>query len=192
MVELVLHANSDYSVSSVPSPLPKPTKIHYYTIRPHAFFPGPIRPAPQFENESNCETDKSDCFADDNTVATLFEIESLRKLKEILLSFRVLSGLSTNYEKTAIMRIGNLEGPVPEEIMALGFTITNNIKLLGFYISNEGNMLDSNFIPIYQKISSIIRNWDRFYLSLHGKITVYKTLLLPQFKLYRNNFNAHG
>ena len=110
----------------------------------------------------------------------MFEIESLRRLKEILLSFRVLSGLSTNYEKTAIMRIGNLEGPVPEEIMALGFTITNNIKLLGFHISNEGNMLDSNFIPIYQKISSIIRFWDRFYLSLHGKITVYKTLLLPQ------------
>ena len=41
-------------------------------------------------------------------------------------------------------------------------------------------MLDSNFIPIYQKISSIIRFWDHFYLSLHGKITVYKTLLLPQ------------
>ena len=27
---------------------------------------------------------------------------------------------------------------------------------------------------------SIIRYWDRFYLSLQGKITVYKTLLLPQ------------
>ena len=110
----------------------------------------------------------------------MFEIESLRRLKEILLSFRLISGLSTNYEKTAIMRIGNLEGEVPEEIMALGFTVTNNIKLLGFHISNEGNMLDSNFIPIYQKISSIIRFWDRFYLSLHSKITVYKTLLLPQ------------
>ena len=110
----------------------------------------------------------------------MFEIESLRRLKEILLSFRLISGLSTKYEKTAIMRIGNLEGPVPEEIMALGFTVTNNIELLGFHISNEGNMLDSNFIPIYQKISSIIRFWDCFYLSLHGKITVYKTLLLPQ------------
>ena len=66
----------------------------------------------------------------------MFEIESLRRLKEILLSFRLISGLSTNYEKTAIMRIGNLEGPVPEEIMALGFTVTNNIELLGFHISN--------------------------------------------------------
>ena len=69
------------------------------SIRPRAFLPGPIRPAPLFENESNRETEKSDCFADDNTVATMFEIESLRRLKEILLSFRLISGLSTNYKK---------------------------------------------------------------------------------------------
>ena len=140
------------------------------SIRPRAFLPGPIRLEPQFENESNRETDKSDCFADDNTVATMFEIESLKRLKKIVLSFRELSGLSTNYEKTAIMRIGNLEGLVPEEILALGFTVTNTIKLLGFHISNEENTLDSNFLPIQQKISNIIRFWDRFYLSLHGKI----------------------
>ena len=132
------------------------------------------------ENESNCETDKSDCFADDNTVATLFEFASLHRLKEILLSFRTLSGLSTNYEKTAIMRIGNLEGPVPEEITNLGFSITNTIKLLGFSVTNGENSLDGNFEPIKQKISSITRFWDRFYLSLPGKITVYNTLLLPQ------------
>ena len=28
------------------------------SIRPRAFLPGPIRPAPQFKNESNRETDK--------------------------------------------------------------------------------------------------------------------------------------
>ena len=72
-----------------------------------------------------------------------------------MLSFRELSGLSTNYEKTAIMRIGNLEGLVPEEILAPGFTVTNTIKLLGFHISNEENTLDSNFLPIQQKISNI-------------------------------------
>ena len=142
-------------------------KIELYlqikSIRPRAFLPGPIIPEPQFENESNRERDKSDCFADDNTVATMFEIESLKRLKNILLSFREISGLSTNYKKTAIMRIGNLEGPVPKEILAQGFNITNNIKLLGFHISNKENMLDSNFLPIHQKICSIIRFWDHFY-----------------------------
>ena len=40
--------------------------------------------------------------------------------------------------------------------------------------------MDINFAPIKGKIQSIIRFWERFYLSLPGKITVYKTLLLPQ------------
>ena len=40
--------------------------------------------------------------------------------------------------------------------------------------------MDINFTPIKGKIQSIIRFWERFYLSLQGKITVYKTLLLPQ------------
>ena len=150
------------------------------SIRPRFLLPGPIKPSKLFKNESNRETDKSDCFADDNTVATLFEFASLHRLKEILSAFRTLSGLSINYEKTAIMRIGNLEGHVPDEITNLGFSITNTIKLLGFSITNGENSLDGNFQPIKQKISSIIRFWDRFYLSLPGKITVYKTLLLPQ------------
>ena len=36
------------------------------SIRLRSFLPGPIKPSPPFENESNRETDKSDCFADDN------------------------------------------------------------------------------------------------------------------------------
>ena len=150
------------------------------SIRPRFLLPGPIKPSKQIENESKRETDKSDCFADNNTVATLLEFVSLYRLKEILSSFRTLSSLSNNYEKTAIMRIGNLEGPVPNEITNLDFSITNTIKLLGFSITNGENSLDGNLQPIKQKISSIIRFWDRFYLSLPGKITVYKTLLLPQ------------
>ena len=105
---------------------------------------------------------------------------ALKRLKEILDSFKELSGLSTNYEKTAIMRIGNITDPKPAEIYALGFTVTDKIKLLGFTISNEDNITKINFNPIEQKIMGIIRFWDRFYLRLHGKITIYKTLLLPQ------------
>ena len=71
-------------------------------------------------------------------------------------SFKKLSGLSTNYEKTAIMRIGNITGPMPAEISALGFTVTEKIKLLGFTISNEDDISEINFNPIQQKIIGII------------------------------------
>ena len=69
---------------------------------------------------------------DDNTVGTLLEIGSLKRLKEILSSFKTLFGLSTNYEKTALMRLGNLEGEISEN--DLGFSITTTIKLLGYHI----------------------------------------------------------
>ena len=149
-------------------------------IRPPLYRPGPIIPSSPFKNESNHETDKSDCFADDNTVSTVFELESLKALKNILSEFRQLSGLCTNYEKTALLRIGDMQGDIPVEIVEMGFTIADSIKLLSFTISNEDDILERNFHPVKQKIENTIRFWERFYLSLAGKITVYKTLLLPQ------------
>ena len=98
------------------------TKIK--NIRPPTLRPGPIAPISPFKHESNRETDKSDCFADDNTVGTLLEIDSLKRLKEILSSFKTLSGLSMNYEKTALMRIGNLEGEITDNIKDLRSSIT--------------------------------------------------------------------
>ena len=78
------------------------------------------------------------------------------------------------------MRIGDLSGDIDDDIKGLGFRIVNSFKLLGFHISNTVVHNRKNVDPIKQKISSIIRFWDRFYLSLQGKITVYKTLLMPQ------------
>ena len=149
-------------------------------IRPNIALPGPIIGKEPYQNESNRETDKCDCFADDNTVSTLLNFESLNTLKNILEDFKRLSGLSTNYEKTIIMRIGDLSGEIEDDIKNLGFQIVDSFKLLGFYISNTDAHKRENFVAIKQKISSIIRFWDRFYLSLQGKITVYKTLLMPQ------------
>ena len=116
-------------------------------------------------------------FADDNTVSTIFELESLKALKIILCEFRQLSGLCTNYKKTALLRIGNTQGDTPDEIVELGFTIADSIKLLGFTISNEDNILERNFHLVKRKIENIIILWERFYLSLAGKITVYTVKL---------------
>jgi hypothetical protein len=113
-------------------------------------------------------------------VLTAFEISSLLALKTILIEFRTLSGLSTNYEKTAIMRIGNTTSPIPEEFDEVGFMLVDKIKLLGFNISNQDNINALNFEPVTTRIANIVKFWERFYLSLSGRIMVYKTLLLPQ------------
>jgi hypothetical protein len=38
----------------------------------------------------------------------------------------------------------------------------------------------ANYETIVQKIENISRFWERFRLSLNGKIAVYKSLMLPQ------------
>jgi hypothetical protein len=78
------------------------------------------------------------------------------------------------------MRIGNLEDDIPENIRGLGFSFVDEMVLLGFTLSNGNNLSDLNFNPIVEKIQNSIRYWERFFLSIPGKITVYKCLLLSQ------------
>jgi hypothetical protein len=110
----------------------------------------------------------------------VLKLESLAKLKEILEAFRILSGLSCNVEKTSVMRIGNLEGEVDPEIVNLGFSFVDKMVLLGFTLSNNENLEEINFLPVLEKSQNTVRFWERFYLSLPGKISVYKCLLLSQ------------
>jgi len=78
------------------------------------------------------------------------------------------------------MRIGNLQGEIEQEILDLGFTFVDCMTLLGFKLTNTGNFLSLNFDPVLEKIRNSVRYWERFYLSLPGKIAVYKCLLLSQ------------
>jgi hypothetical protein len=78
------------------------------------------------------------------------------------------------------MRIGNIEGDIPAEIMNLGFAFTNKIKLLGFILNSHGELVAANFEKVTEKVDNITRFWERFHLGLTGKIAIYKSLLLPQ------------
>ncbi len=110
-----------------------------------------------FENESNRETDKNESFADDANNFTVLKLESLAKLKEILESFRTLSGLSCNVEKTSVMRIGNLDGEVDHDIIKLGFSFVNDMVLLGFKLSNTESLEEINFLSVLEKIQNTVR-----------------------------------
>jgi hypothetical protein len=61
-----------------------------------------------------------------------------------------------------------------------GFPLTDRIKLLGLDITNDIGDMDQTFIPILEKIEKIIKFWERFNLSLPGRLSVMKTLLIPQ------------
>ncbi len=78
------------------------------------------------------------------------------------------------------MRIGDLSGNIPDDIKSLGFTFVNKLKLLGFIIPNYGDKAAANFETVSTRIDNLIRFWERFYLSMPGKISIYESILLPQ------------
>jgi hypothetical protein len=115
-------------------------------------------------------------MADDATVLTQMERGSLERIRDILVDFHGISGLSCNVEKTTLMQIGSVD-PVPEEILALGFDVQSSIKLLGVNIdSNCSNYTAANSM-LEEKVISQIRFWLRFNLSLPGRISVSKTFM---------------
>jgi hypothetical protein len=78
------------------------------------------------------------------------------------------------------MRIGDTSGEIQEQTENLCFTFVNKIKLLGFSLNNYGNYVADNYDKIIRKVENLIRFWERFCLSLMGKIAIYKSLFMPQ------------
>ncbi len=81
-------------------------------------------------------------------------------------------------DKTTLMQIGSLE-PIPADVRPLGFDMQNEVKLLGLKIKNNGNY-DESIDNMELSISSQIRFWSRFNLSLPGRINVSKTFMYSQ------------
>jgi hypothetical protein len=68
--------------------------------------------------------------------------------------------------------------PLPDNLH--GFISTISITLPDMEVKNGLTNVDEIFRKIQEKIVGIIRFWDLFKLSLPGRISVVKTLLLPQ------------
>ena len=133
-----------------------------------------------FNYECNRETDKNEALADDNTTITMFNIASLSVIKNILEDFHILSGLKCNTGKTVIMPTFEYTNIESEMITRLGFQIANSITLLGVKITNTLDNIVEIFTNLKNKIINLISFWDRFRLSLPGRITILKTCLISQ------------
>ena len=108
----------------------------------------------------------------------LSDLHSVQSLFILLDRFEQLSGLKVNYTKTEAMWIGscrdNTETP-------LSLKWCKTVKALGVHFSyNSEESLQKNF---YDKISDIkkqIHLWSWRGLSLLGKVSIIKSLLLPK------------
>ncbi len=129
--------------------------------------------------ESNRETDKADGFADDNSTATAATLGSLNTLKETCTVFAEFSGLKSNADKTTLLQIGTVTN-LSDEIRDLGFLITEKVKLLGMDFDRNLSSLTTHFDEVLGRVNRIIEYWERFNLSLPGRISICKTFMVSQ------------
>jgi exonuclease III len=153
-----------------PAEDPAPAQVHIIAIRHRNY--GAL--------ESNKETGKVEAFADDNTAISKPEPDSIKAISENLTNFAEISGLKCNVNKSMLMMVGNGNLPVPPCVQNSGFQIVDSIKVLGFDITKNYEDLNSNFDDSIKKIKKTARFWERFKLSLPGRINVAKTLMLSQ------------
>ncbi len=112
------------------------------------------------------ENRKTNAFADDTTAGLLRDANNLNYVKQVLLDFGAASGLETNVEKTTVMPIGNLEAPIEQDILELGFAMCTEMKILGITVNNRGTQLEQNFEGIITKVRNLATKWSRFTLSV--------------------------
>ena len=57
----------------------------------------------------------------------------------------------------------------------------NDFTLLGFFIDNRLEKLRKNLDTINQKVTKLINKWKLYNLSVHGRITITKSMLISQY-----------
>jgi hypothetical protein len=118
-------------------------------------------------------------YADDANTLIKLEHETLSKLKLVLNDFGTLSGLICNVEKTTLLQVGDV-GPISQEILDLGFSVVDEVTVLGLTLSGVGADFSQSLQQIGVKLQSQVNHWARFNLSLPGRINVAKTMLYSQ------------
>ena len=117
-------------------------------------------------------------YADDTT-ATLSDLNSARAFFDLLDTFKLLSGLAINHSKTEDMWIGSCRN---NNSKPFGIKWPREpIKALGVYYSYDLTLLrEKNFLENLDKIKKLLNLWSSRGLSLYGKVTVIKSLVIPK------------
>ena len=125
---------------------------------------------------------KISLMADDTTLS-LINLKSLEKAITRFKAFQHYSGLKLNLNKTELIPIGKLRNTkiiLPKDIREIKVK-HGPFKALGIWYSNvEEEIQELNLKERVKKMETIINMWTPRNLSLRGKVTIIKTLILPQ------------
>ena len=115
-------------------------------------------------------------YADDTTMF-LKSSNSLLKALCILEEFKMASGLELNKSKTKLMWLG--PGRCKLDDIG-GITAVSSVKILGIYHSATKQCSEENIAPIIKKIKNVTNSWRQRQLTIKGRITIAKALLISQ------------
>ena len=118
-------------------------------------------------------------LADDTTVF-VSNFESIGHVLQLLENFHIISGLKLNIEKTLAKCIGSLGQNECQNLYNLTWT-KGPLQTLGILITNDSKLiLNDVFLPRLKVFGNILDMWNSRGLTLKGKITILKSLALPQ------------
>ena len=121
-------------------------------------------------------------MADDITLINK-DLQSISNAVKIFNNFEQCSGLKLNLSKTEIIPIGNQKNrdvQLPQELTKIKVK-HGPFKALGVWFSNNlQETLTLNLTERIKSINTLINIWKSRKLSLKGKITILRTLILPQ------------
>ena len=122
-------------------------------------------------------------LADDTTLLLDGTYESLKQVFIVLDEFKTLSGLTLNHSKTEVIWLGREFRNMKE--YDFNFKLKWNhdgvFKLLGIsYDLGTDDFTYANYEDRLTKIQNILKNWTLRNLTLIGKVTIVKTLVMPQ------------
>ena len=122
-------------------------------------------------------------YADDTQLFLDGSEKSLHQLMFILKKFYKMSGLKINVDKTKALWIGAMGKS--EKRLCNEYNLDweqKPLKILGVTFTSEVfDVWDHNLDDIVHKVNSLINTWSKRRLTLPGKITVIKSLMLSKF-----------
>ena len=122
-------------------------------------------------------------FADDTNMFILHNERNLRLCMSILEEFHLISGLKINVDKTKVVKFGQQRDSRNNICPDLKLIWTEKFTSLGinYDVTDLKNITDLNIEPKVLEIQKLIRIWQLRNLTLIGKITIIKSLLISKF-----------
>ena len=117
----------------------------------------------------------------DDTCLFLRDNYSISVALQILTDFAVVSGLKTNVEKTKAYNVGKKRDSIIEKDFNVQWD-KNDMSLLGLTITSDPDIhIRDNIDPKIELMINLFKVWSRRSLTLKGKITIIKSLIISLF-----------